>query len=150
MCRYELMGHGMPVAIRGLVGILWKSCRCSQPPNPVFCPWALVFCFVYKLSDCRASSPGSVCIFYSSFLQLSELTVCLEGLALPFPNESGFQIFLQTPPSLENHLAPDHSRFESESPGHLGLLLPQHFGHQAVNWIPRGDRANVEGGNCFF
>lgn len=60
---------------------LWDSShQCSEPPSHLFCSELWSFCFLWKHSDCRAISPGSVCLWHT----------------LPFPNESGFQIFSPT------------------------------------------------------
>lgn len=128
---------------------LWESSgRAISDLNPhaprhLFRPWALVL-FAFYASTLTAEPCPQALSASSAQVSFNSLNsaVCLECLTLPFSNESGFQIFLQTPPSLENHLALNHSWFEywSESPGNRGFLLPQNFGHHAVNWIPRRDR----------
>lgn len=133
MYVYVFMCHGMPVEIRGFMGLLPPVLR---TPKPSLLLRALVLLFSVKAFGLQSHLPR----------------LCLPLSTLPFPNESGFQIFSPTPPALENCSAFNHSWFEPwpESPGHLGSLLPQNFRHHAVNRLPRGDRAIVEAGNCFF
>lgn len=82
------------------------------------------FCFLCEHSDCRAMSPGSVCILSSGFLQLSELC-CLPGVP--------YSSFLQWV-WVSNILA--DTTFPGKSLGSQSLLVWILIRESRQPWIP--------------